>query len=97
MIQISLAHQQDVIVNGFGHSCNHAAHTLPLNLLLNGIGCCVASVPANHKHHVKAPQVNTAHNLLDVGAAARCALPEEQQQAGRPCSHAALNLRVQRG
>lgn len=53
--------------SAFGHHpCVIAASTL-----LPSTPTGIASIAANDKHHVQAPQVDAPHNLFDVGTASR--------------------------
>ena len=68
------AHQQDVIVDGFGDADDGAGDAAARALLLDRVCARIAAVAAHDEHHVDRPHVYPLHDLLDVRAAPRRAL-----------------------
>ena len=62
-------HQEDVIVNRFGDTNDRAYDISILQLLVDGIGCCITPIAPHHIQVGQPPQVYSAHNLLQVSAA----------------------------
>ena len=64
-----MAHQEEVIVDGFGHA-HHGALVTPLHgLAIDGVRPRVGSVAAQHEQDVDAPGHDGVHNFWDVAAA----------------------------
>lgn len=60
-------HQEDVVVDGFGHSYNRAEHILDLALLLDRIRRSIAAIPSNCTPQI--PQTpDTSRNQLQGGS-----------------------------
>ena len=61
-------HQENVIVNGFGDANDWAYDVSILQLLVNGIGCCITPIAPHHVQVGQSPQVYSSHNLLQISA-----------------------------
>ena len=54
--------QQDIIVDGLGHTNDRALNASLLASLLDGIGCGIATIASNDKEHVDSPEIQALHN-----------------------------------
>ena len=68
-----LVNDEDIVIDRFGYRHDGTKYVLPHAFFVDGLRSRISPVTPQHEEHVDHPEVETLHNLVDLGVTPTCA------------------------